>query len=371
MESPEGLELENNLVVPPTYDAAFHGPEVLQTIPYRQLGQTDMIVSKLSLGGTVLGTGACDQETVDNILETAVKAGVNYFDTSPWYGSRASEKVMGKALKKLPRHTYYIATKVGRYLPEVQHQFDFTRKKVRESVLESVAYLQVEYLDLVQVHDVEFCHSMEQIVKHTLPVLQELKAEGKIRYVGITGYNLGILKRIVELSNDGMIDTVLSYCRFSLFNTDLLSYSAFFESRGIGVINAAPVGMGLITPHAVPSWHPATKSMKVNCSKAAIYCEKMGVNLAALGVKWCLHQPNFATTLNSSTSVEMLEQNLSMMKEPWTENDELLVAKLKRKFFDTMILNQWENLEPAKYWNKMEKAMAYQPTDLQSDLDNE
>lgn len=67
----------------------------------------------------------------------------------------------------------------------------------------------------------------------------------------------------------------------------------------------------------------------------------------------------------------MLEQNLSMMKEPWTENDELLVAKLKRKFFDTMILNQWENLEPAKYWNKMEKAMAYQPTDLQSDLDNE
>lgn len=85
------------------------------------------------------------------------------------------------------------------------------------------------YLLSWQVHDVEFCHSMEQIVKHTLPVLQELKAEGKIRYVGITGYNLGILKRIVELSNDGMIDTVLSYCRFSLFNTGECSWTCVDE----------------------------------------------------------------------------------------------------------------------------------------------
>ncbi|TRY68450.1 hypothetical protein TCAL_04686 [Tigriopus californicus] len=279
MDNPKGYTLSPAVSVPPTYDTAFHGPEVLKNMPYYQLGETDMIVSKLSLGGTALGSGSCDQEMVDNILWTAVKAGVNYFDTSPWYGSRASEKVMGKALKKLPRNTYYIATKVGRYLPEVQLQFDFTRQRVRDSVLESMAHLQVDYLDLVQVHDVEFCRSMGQIVQHTLPALNELKAEGKIRYIGITGYNLGTLKRIVELSCDGTVDTVLSYCRFSLFNTDLMSYSAFFESRRIGVINASPVGMGLITPHAVPTWHPATKSMKVTCSKAAIYCEKMGINL--------------------------------------------------------------------------------------------
>ncbi|XP_059079426.1 uncharacterized protein LOC131877691 [Tigriopus californicus] len=364
MDNPKGYTLSPAVSVPPTYDTAFHGPEVLKNMPYYQLGETDMIVSKLSLGGTALGSGSCDQEMVDNILWTAVKAGVNYFDTSPWYGSRASEKVMGKALKKLPRNTYYIATKVGRYLPEVQLQFDFTRQRVRDSVLESMAHLQVDYLDLVQVHDVEFCRSMGQIVQHTLPALNELKAEGKIRYIGITGYNLGTLKRIVELSCDGTVDTVLSYCRFSLFNTDLMSYSAFFESRRIGVINASPVGMGLITPHAVPTWHPATKSMKVTCSKAAIYCEKMGINLAALGVKWCLHQPNFPTTLNSSTSVEMLEQNLSMLKDQWTECDELLVEDLKRRYFNTMIVDQWENLEPAKYWSKMEKALAFQPTDI-------
>eukprot|EP00095_Tigriopus_kingsejongensis_P012303 maker-scaffold692_size110616-snap-gene-0.21 protein:Tk12303 transcript:maker-scaffold692_size110616-snap-gene-0.21-mRNA-1 annotation:"hypothetical protein TRIADDRAFT_22637" len=322
------------------------------------------IKTYISLSSTAPNTGTGDQKVVNEILETALKAGINYFDTSPWYGWGASEKAMGRALRHLPRNTFYISTKVGRYLPEVQDQFNFTRQKVINSVHDSLSNLGLEYLDLVQIHDVEFCHSMDQIVHHTLPALNELKTQGKVRFVGITGYNLGILKRIVELSRPGMVDTILSYGRFSLFNKDLLAYAEFFESNGVGIINASPVGMGLITPNAVPAWHPAPKDIKDKCSKAAIYCQRRGVNLPALAVKWCLHQPNFATTLNSSTSLDMLEQNLSMLGSPLSQNDSRLIEELNDKYFNAMILNQWENLEVVKYWKKMEDGGVSQPTDF-------
>ena len=85
----------------------------------------------------------------------------------------------------------------------------------------SVPYMIWSFLNafpFLQIHDVEFCCSLEQIVEHTLPALLDLKSQGKVRHIGITGYNLGTLKRIVELASPGSIDTVLSYCRFTLFN---------------------------------------------------------------------------------------------------------------------------------------------------------
>ena len=69
-----------------------------------------------------------------------------------------------------------------------------------------------------QIHDVEFCGSVDQLVKHTLPTLQKLKNEGKAKYIGITGYTPKILKKVIERAPPGSVDVILSYCRMNLLN---------------------------------------------------------------------------------------------------------------------------------------------------------
>ena len=107
---------------------------------------------------------------------------------------------------------------VGRYEKDPSKMFNFTVAKIQQSFKQSLDNLQLPYVDLIQVHDCEFSGSIDQIVKKVLPTLLEFKKEGKARYIGITSYNLGVLKKIVQLSAPGTIDTVLTYGRCNLVN---------------------------------------------------------------------------------------------------------------------------------------------------------
>lgn len=309
--------------------------------------------------------GEMSQETANDIVEIALKGGVNYIDTAPWYGQGKSEMVLGKALKEIPRRAYYVSTKVGRYEIDVTKQFDFTRKKIRESVEKSMSLLGLDYLDLVQIHDVEFCHSLDQIVQHSIPELQELRKDGKIKYIGITGYSIQVLKRIVEQVEPGTIDTVLSYCHYNLFNQDLLDAKEFFNSRGIGIINASPVGMGLLSQEGPPKWHAASKSLAKACSDAAKYCQSKGFNLGSLAVKWCLRQKEFPTTLNSVVSREMMLENLKLAQNHLISEESQMIADVQHRFFNPLVINNWENVDVIKYWDSMESQGCSQPSDLE------
>lgn len=160
-----------------------------------------------------------NQETVNEIVLKALQSGINFIDTAPWYGQGLSEQRLGIALKNIPRDKYFIATKVGRYIWDpIDLMFDFSSSKVEKSVKESLAKLQLDYIDLIQIHDVDLTESIDQIVNFTLPALKKLKDLGLVRYIGITAYNLGVLKKITRLSEPGIIDTILSYARCNLLN---------------------------------------------------------------------------------------------------------------------------------------------------------
>ena len=120
-------------------------------------------------------------------------------------------------------------------------------------------------------HDVEFCASLEQIVKFTIPALLQLKAEGKVRYIGLTGYSLDTLQRLVCLLPPDTIDTILTYCRCTLVDQALLEVTQFFEDRKIGIINASPVSMGLLSCRGPPAWHPATENIKCDTTTSSLY----------------------------------------------------------------------------------------------------
>ncbi len=138
-----------------------------------------------------------------------LKAGVNLIDTSHWYGQGRSERLLGHALSDVPRAAYYITTKIGRYEKDALGMFDFSYEKTYQAALDSLKRLRLDCVDSMQIHDPEFCPSVDLLLEQTLPALQKLKEEGKVRFVGMTGYPLAVQQEIITRSGVG-IDTSLS-----------------------------------------------------------------------------------------------------------------------------------------------------------------
>jgi aryl-alcohol dehydrogenase-like predicted oxidoreductase len=301
----------------------FHNVDQVKKMMFREL-LPGMNVSALSLGGSSFG-GVYDEnidvEECAEILSNAVRKGINLIDTAPWYGQGRSEKIIGHALSKIPRDAYYIFTKVGRYDLDVEGMFDFRAERVERSVNESMERLGLDYLDCVQVHDPEFAPCLDVIVNETVPQLQQLKNDGKIGMIGMTGYDLEIQRDIIERCSDEkgiQIDTSLTYCHYSMNDNTLIkkmknqneSFLEFASRNKIGLINASPLSMGLLTNRGPPSWHPATQEIRDACRDAASYCESKSIDIAKLAMYFTLSYEDIATTLVSFATREIADQSI-------------------------------------------------------------
>src|SRR5882757_5084578 len=164
-------------------------------LPTRRLGNTDLHLPILSFGASSLGQEFRSVK-LDEAMESvrvALECGLNFIDTSPFYGRGMSEVLLGIALKGVPRESYTLCTKLGRY--DLQH-FDFSAKRVAESVDVSLHRLGTDHLDIVLCHDIEFV-PLRQIVEETLPALRRIQQAGKVRYIGISGYPMKIFRYIL------------------------------------------------------------------------------------------------------------------------------------------------------------------------------
>src|SRR5579872_2891155 len=171
---------------------------------YRLLGETGLNVSVLSYGASPLGSVFRDIDEAEGIrtVHTALDLGINFIDVSPYYGLTRAETVLGRALASVPRDSYYLATKVGRYGADT---FDFSAQRVTASVDESLTRLGIAYIDLIQCHDIEF-GSLDQVVEETIRALWRLRKQGKVRFIGITGYPLKIFREVLSRTS---VDTIL------------------------------------------------------------------------------------------------------------------------------------------------------------------
>ena len=185
---------------------------------------------------------------------------------------------------------------------------------------ESLARLGVETLDIIQCHDIEF-GDLNQIVEETLPALRQVVQTGKARFVGITGLPLKVFREVIARAE---VDTILSYCHYSLHDTTLQELLPFFDEHGIGIISAAPLSMGLLTARGAPPWHPAPAEIKAVCRKAAAFCQSKGASIEKLALQFSLANPHIATTLVGSSKAEEIERNVCWINEPLDE--ELLRA---------------------------------------------
>ncbi len=254
---------------------------------YRVLGNTGLKLSILGMGGSGFGNvyGNHQEEKALEAVHESIRKGVNYFDTAYWYGQGKSEKFLGRALKNVPRSKFYVGTKVGRYERDPANMFDFSGDKVVKSAKESLERLQLQYIDFLQIHDVEFAPSIDVLVNETLPALDALRSSGLCNFVGITGYSLPYLLDVIGKSKV-KIDSVLTYCRLTLNDSTLLTKLKLFHDLGVPIINASPVSMGLLTEGGIQDWHPATPEIKQACKYAVAHCKEQNVDITKLAVNY-------------------------------------------------------------------------------------
>ena len=313
---------------------------------YNELGKTGMKVSNISFGASSLG-GVFRQISEDEAIKavfTAIDNGINFIDVSPYYGHLKAETVLGKALKQIPRDRYYLSTKVGRYGKDGVNLWDYSAKRVTESVYESMERLNIDYIDLINVHDIEFQASMEgglqKVVDETLPALVALREKGVVGHVGITDLQPENLKWVIEHSEPGTVESILCFCHYSLNDDMLLDYLDFFESHGIGVVNASPLSMGLLSDRGTPEWHPAPQPLKDACRRAAEYCRSKDYPIEKLAMQFSTSlNPRIATTLFSSANPKNGLKNINYVSEPM---DKQLVKDVQAIIGDQMRV-RWKN----------------------------
>lgn len=289
---------------------------------YRSLGQTGLKLSALSFGASSLGAEfrAVDINEAIAAVPAALDAGLNFIDTSPFYGRGMSEVLLGAALRDIPRDRYLLSTKLGRY--DKAH-FDFSAKRVVESIDVSLHRLGVDYLDICLCHDIEFVE-MQQIIDETLPALLKVKQQGKVRFIGVSGYPMKMFRFILDQTN---LDVVLSYNHYTLQNTMFGDLVPYLKSKQVGIMNAAPFSARLLTNDPLPPWHKATPEVRRIAKQAADHCRDRGSDIAKLALQFSLANPEMTTCVTGSARPERIREWAKWAAEPL---DLQLVAEVQQ-----------------------------------------
>ncbi|MBT9431035.1 aldo/keto reductase [Candidatus Sodalis endolongispinus] len=274
------------------------------------LGGTGIQIPLLAMGAASLGSiyHPVSQRQANETVAAALTHGVNYFDVAPYYGLTKSEI----ALQGVAQRDYTLATKVGRYGDSL---WDFSRGATLQSVEQSLARLKVDYIDVIQCHDVEY-GNQQQLREEALPTLRELRASGVVRHIGITGYRLDVLER---LAVDQQVDTVMAYCTWTLQDRRLGAVASRLQQAGIGVLNASPLSMGLLTQTGAPDWHQAHQDVQKVCRAVAALCDRQGVNLAQVALQFALTtaaEQGIASTVIGTASAENMLENIRWSEQP-------------------------------------------------------
>ncbi|MCR9296111.1 MAG: aldo/keto reductase [bacterium] len=278
----------------------------------RRLGNTELELPILSFGASSLGAEfrGVTLEEVFASIHTALELGLNFIDTSPFYGRGMSEVLLGVALKEVPREDYIMCTKLGRY--DVNH-FDFSAKRVAESVDVSLHRLGCGHLDIVLCHDIEFV-PLDQIVQETIPALRRQQAAGKVRYIGISGYPQKIFHTVLNQTD---VDCVLSYNQYTLQNTRFLDETIpLLKDKQVGIMNAGPFSARLLTNSSLPSWFRDPPEVQQAARQAAEYCSSQGVDIAQLALQFCLQNEDISTTIAGSANPNNIRKWVEWSQQP-------------------------------------------------------
>jgi L-galactose dehydrogenase len=299
---------------------------------YRRLGKTALNVSVIGFGASPLGNvfDDCDEQEGTRSVHAAIDAGINFFDVAPFYGITLAEERLGEALKG-KRDKVILATKCGRY---GLRDFDFSYQRILDSADESLARLQTDHVDLMQLHDIEF-GTKEQVLNEAIPALYEIKKSGRARYIGITGLPVNYL---AEIARQVDIDTILSWAHYNLLqdeiNKELVPLS---KERDLGLMNAAPLLQRILSDASIPSWHNAPAGMQAMQVPLQACCSKYGLKLSDVAIAFATAHPDIASTIIGMCDTVNLSNNIKALEtqipKELLEEIEILVAPVKNSMW--------------------------------------
>ena len=277
----------------------------------RKLGRTAIEVTSLGFGASSIGAefGQFDIAKSLDAVRTAMDAGINLIDTAAYYGRGMSEVLLGQILPAYRRESLVVSTKLGRYAPK---HFDFSAKRVAESIDVSLERMRLDYIDLVFCHDIEYA-DVQQVIDETLPALRRQVEKGKVRYVGISGYPMRNFQRVIPT---GLLDCVITYNHYTLQNDMALQWQGLAQQHGVGVINAAPFSARLLTDLPLPVWHKAPESVRAVAAKASAWCKARGTSIEKLALQFSVSHPGFASCLVGSAIPAEVSQWIAWIQEP-------------------------------------------------------
>ncbi|MCC9603672.1 aldo/keto reductase [Stieleria sp. JC731] len=277
----------------------------------RPLGKTGLELSALGFGASSIGAEfrAIDVDEALRCVNVALERGMNYIDTAAYYGRGMSEIMLGRVLPHIDRDSYVLSTKLGRYAPA---HFDFSARRVAESIDISLERMRLDHLDIVFCHDIEFV-DLDPIVNETIPALLKEVQKGKVRYIGVSGYPMKIFLEMIERSD---LDVVLTYNHYTLQNDMALALVEPCREAGVGLINAAPFSARLLTDAPLPEWHKSTEEVRQVAAKAVKHCQDKGTSIAKLALQYSAASDDFASCVVGSANPDRVSQWCDWLDEP-------------------------------------------------------
>lgn len=287
----------------------------------RQLGNSDLYVSKLGLGCMSLGT---DEKRAKDIIAAAVDAGINYFDTADLYDRGVNETLVGKALKAV-RDRVIIATKVGnRWNDKGDGWFwDPTKGYIKEAVKNSLKRLGTDYIDLYQLHG----GTMEDPMDETIEAFEELKEEGVIRHYGISSIRPTVIEHYAKKSR--IVSVMMQYSLLDRRPEE--QAMPLLQERGIRVVARGPLAKGLLSDRLLEK---ASDSIKNNGYLDYPYSELGNVlshmkkafepnrTPTEVSLQFVLANPTVASAVAGASSVEQLLENVKAAEgKPLSEEE--------------------------------------------------
>ena len=265
--------------------------EPLHDLPLRQVGRTKLQVTALGLGSAPLSRIASEADAVATIA-AARERGVRFIDTAPLYGTGRSERLIGMAVRGVPRDSYVLATKVGRLLsPEGGVWFDFSREATLRSIEQSLERLGLDRIDIVHIHDPDD-HPREAL-EEVFPVLADLRGQGVI---GAVGAGMNQWQMLAHFARNADFDCFLLAGRYTLLEqTALDEFLPLCQEKGIGVFLGGIYNSGILAkgpqPDATYNYTAAPPAIRERVAQIAAICARHGVALQTAAARFPLAHP--------------------------------------------------------------------------------
>ena len=300
---------------------------------YRPLGRTGLFVSEICLGTMTFGgqgeiwkkIGQLDQSGSNALVARALQAGVNFIDTADVYSEGLSETIVGQSLRdlKVPRDGVIVATKVRGRTGQNPNAVGLSRGHIMDSVEASLKRMQLDHIDLYQVHGADFATPIDE----TLRAFDDLVRQGKVRYIGCSNMAAWQIMKALGLSrqhNYARFETVQAY--YTIAGRDLeREIVPLALDQNLGVMVWSPLAGGLLSGKfvrqgATPNdarrtafdFPPVDKEHAFDIVDAMRpIADAHGVSVARIALAWLLHQKSIMSVIVGAKSIEQLDDNIA------------------------------------------------------------